>query len=672
MNKDSEIGDKDTSGISYALADLFERETESGNVQLISSSDYLSSVESRYEIGDIIGKGGEKKIYKVFDNYSRRYLAMAVPNDEASDEGYERFIHEAWLIGQLDHTDIIKVHDVGNGEKGIPYFTMDLKTGLNLEELMVQIKAGDDNKQAFFTEARLLDVFNRILDAMAYSHSMNILHLDLKPANIQVGEFGEVVVCDWSLARVVEQGENGFSVEKEILYSELMERYGSCPFIKGTPGYMAPEMISKNESSVCSDVYSLGSILYYMLTKESHVSGGNTEVMDKTVTGDVAATVEYDSGLISEGLRSILKKALALKKEDRYQSVEEFRMDIIKFKGGYLPSAESKSVIKEIGSFYRRNKLGCLQALFSILILLGLVVGFIIKLEGSYHAELKARKEAEESLFLYEKQKSIGNDIKRDYAHDLIHAYAVFGGDDFYESPAAYLTKALKGYQIELEQNPENEQTRFRLGIVLFMLQRFREADKYVSDVSRLAKFRPGIEAVRRLEYEMTAVVPVNVLATVLEAMHLSNEEGAIYRMIAYDQKVRKNFTDYELVVKNLMHVVNPNWLKNGFFNYDKKSKSLLIRGKGFHCLRTGGKMGIFPLVLNLPISLLDIRDTRVHDLADLNGSIISALDIRDTKITKLSPIVGIKGLETLIVKKGQFKQEELMFVPKSVNIVAE
>jgi serine/threonine protein kinase len=161
----------------------------------ISPSLYaVSSIRHRYESAEFLASGGMKQVFKVYDARCKRHVAMATLHDDAPLELCDPLIHEAWLTGLLDHPNIITIHDVGVDSSNRPFFTMDLKSGDSLGELIEKLRAGNAEVAQRYPRASLLQVFVKICDAIAYAHSIDVLHLDLKPANIQVGRYGEVLV----------------------------------------------------------------------------------------------------------------------------------------------------------------------------------------------------------------------------------------------------------------------------------------------------------------------------------------------------------------------------------------------------------------------------------------------------------------------------------------------
>ena len=126
---------------------------------------------------------------------------------------------------------------------------------------------------------QLMQIFIRICDAMAYSHSKGVLHLDLKPANIQLGEYGEALVCDWGLAKLIHSDDMDSDTGEKLLDPNIYNEGTLDGIVKGSPGYLAPEQIDRRISSksIQTDIYCLGGILYYMLTKKPPIAAADLE-----------------------------------------------------------------------------------------------------------------------------------------------------------------------------------------------------------------------------------------------------------------------------------------------------------------------------------------------------------------------------------------------------------
>src|SRR5262249_7426644 len=153
----------------------------------------------RYQVLGTIAQGGMGCVLRARDPVLGRDLAVKVLLDRHQGQPglLGRFVEEAQIAGQLEHPGIVPVHELGESADGGPYFTMKLVQGQTLAALLAARRGPADELP------RLLKVFEQVCQAVAYAHSQGVLHRDLKPANVMVGEFGEVLVCDWGLAKVL-------------------------------------------------------------------------------------------------------------------------------------------------------------------------------------------------------------------------------------------------------------------------------------------------------------------------------------------------------------------------------------------------------------------------------------------------------------------------------------
>ena len=201
---------------------------------------------------------------------------------------------------------------------------MSFLKGLPLTTVLKRIRENRPFESSYYTLERRLRIFQRVCNAVGYAHSRNICHLDIKPDNINIGEFGEVRLYDWGLACETTLDGRALSREKGKL--------------KGSPGYMAPEQISINPEAPpvgkSSDIFALGALLYTMLTLSPPYSGkNNEEVLLKTLTEDPpkASKVAPKGVAVSKELELVCRKAMAKDPADRYASVTELRMAVMAF-----------------------------------------------------------------------------------------------------------------------------------------------------------------------------------------------------------------------------------------------------------------------------------------------------------------------------------------------------
>ena len=178
------------------------------HISTLILDDFLTT-EDRYQESKIVDQGGMKKIIKTTDSLTSRSVAKALLIDYEDEDKVERFLKEARLTAALEHPNIIPVYDIGFDEKEGPYFIMKLVGGRNFATILKSLSSKNSAESPASSESfslqDLMDIFLKICDAVAYAHSKGIVHLDLKPENIQIGEYGEVLVCDWGLAKILDE-----------------------------------------------------------------------------------------------------------------------------------------------------------------------------------------------------------------------------------------------------------------------------------------------------------------------------------------------------------------------------------------------------------------------------------------------------------------------------------
>ena len=206
-----------------------------------SITDDLASIDKRYSNFELLAEGGTKRVYKALDNVVQRDIAYA-RLQEGKEKQRENFLREARLTSLLQHPGIISVLDMGLEEED-PFFTMELKVGHSLGFILKKLAKNDAQYLEKYNLNKLLDIYSKICEAVSYAHSQEIIHLDLKPDNIQVGEFGEVVICDWGLGKLISDKDETISES----YETLLKTQTMTGAIKGTPGFMAPEQIKKGD-----------------------------------------------------------------------------------------------------------------------------------------------------------------------------------------------------------------------------------------------------------------------------------------------------------------------------------------------------------------------------------------------------------------------------------------
>lgn len=344
----------------YRLTQFYTESQEATVSPYSPIFDELQGLASRYTKPQVIARGGLKQILRVFDLSTGRNVAMAKLLADAPHEMYEPFLREARLTALLEHPYIIAVHDIGVGTDGLPYFTMELKTGDSLGEIIKQLGLGNAEYLARYDLRALLVIFIKICDAVAYAHSRNVLHLDLKPDNIQVGDFGEVILCDWGLGEII--GSEAEVKFDELLFNpDLLNNLTLSGTIRGTPGFMAPEQVDDLENTQRTDIYALGAILYTILSYQAPVDGDKDEIFEKTRKGDIVPPrLRFPTLDIPAALAAVAMQALALAPAERYATADELSGEVRHYISGFATSAERAGLGKQLRLLYRRNRRFCI------------------------------------------------------------------------------------------------------------------------------------------------------------------------------------------------------------------------------------------------------------------------------------------------------------------------
>ena len=253
-----------------------------------------------YELLNVIGKGGMGVVYAARQSSIARVVAvkMLKQTDTPSVEQRDKFISEAVVTGELDHPNIVPIYDLGSNDTGALFYSMKRVKGTPWNKVVGE-KPLDEN----------LSILLRVADAVAFAHANGVIHRDLKPENTMLGDFGEVLLMDWGLARISPEFPNADSVSQ----SDVMG---------GTPAYMAPEMATGpiEKVTIASDIYLLGAILFEVIE-------GRTPHTGSTVMACLFAAAKnkirpsQDAGELTD----IALKAMATNPEDRYLSVQEFQ-----------------------------------------------------------------------------------------------------------------------------------------------------------------------------------------------------------------------------------------------------------------------------------------------------------------------------------------------------------
>ncbi|MDA0922020.1 MAG: protein kinase, partial [Planctomycetota bacterium] len=459
---------------------------------------------SRYVIENEIARGGMGAVVRAVDCDIRREVAVKYMLDESDQDRKARFVEEAQITGQLEHPNIVPIHELGLDDEKRLFFAMKMVHGRSLGQIIKELRDQPAMAERVWPLSRLLNIFVNVCHAMAYAHSRGVIHRDLKPANIMVGDFGEVYVMDWGLAKVMSpvqstkatgeatatpeaffaslagEGEStttgGGSVKVEtIRESEELTQDGS---IMGTPAYMSPEQARGDVLMLDqrSDLYSLGAILYELLTLQPPIEkgGGHVAVLRRVTSGEIMPPEKrtpqrFRQGWIPRELSAVAMKALATQPEQRYSTSEALRRDIERFQDGRSVSAKDDKPWEAVVKFVKRNK-GFSAAAGAGLLVLSVVLAVAFNLNNAARVRAeKAQQTSETSHKNYLKEQQAKNDAMLKSIPGTLLAARQLAND-------GAVPEALAQIALVRSYDPKNVEARLLLAHIYLAERRWREA----------------------------------------------------------------------------------------------------------------------------------------------------------------------------------------------------
>jgi eukaryotic-like serine/threonine-protein kinase len=305
----------------------------------------------RYSVVEEIGRGGMGTVYLAFDEELEREVAIKVPNALAGPALERRLQLEVHVLAKLEHPGIVPIHDTGRLADGRLFYVMKRVQGRTLRRYLEAVPGLNER----------LRIFERICEPVTFAHAQGIIHRDLKPENVMLGSFGEVMVLDWGVAKAVvgpqpSEVDPQWPASKPSRDEESARRKASSitdqGVVLGTRGFMAPEQArgAAGHLDHRADVYSLGAILFLLLTNE--VPGSERDPI-----------VQLRRVGVPRPLAAVCGRALAVEPAGRYQTVAALADDVARYRAGRPVDAYPETMVDRALRFGRTYRTAILLVL---------------------------------------------------------------------------------------------------------------------------------------------------------------------------------------------------------------------------------------------------------------------------------------------------------------------
>lgn len=368
----------------------------------------------RYVSRSFHARGGMGEVWLFHDGTIGREVALKMLRRDAGG-ARERFLAEAQITGQLEHPGIVPVHDFGIDDSGQPFYVMKFVRGRTLKQAIADYHApasqlGEARQVQF---VRLLQVIVDLCHAVAYAHSRGVVHRDIKPDNVMLGPYGETLLLDWGIAKLLcspENSEPGSSASGASGQSDSgwVHASGGASSqtgegtVMGTPSYMAPEMAEgrSERTDQRTDVYLLGSTLYEILSGKQPRQGSSRDEMVELARSCPPPPARKVFPGCSRPLEAVTSKAMSLRKEDRYPDAMALAADIERYLAGEPVSACPESVWRRSWRWCRRHRRALLRGGAAVLFI---ALGAATALTWQNSREIRRREQARADLREYDR-----------------------------------------------------------------------------------------------------------------------------------------------------------------------------------------------------------------------------------------------------------------------------
>jgi serine/threonine protein kinase len=314
-----------------------------------------------HDMGDELATGPATRVVRATDRRLGRPVAIKVLRT-AGDGSEALFEREVRITARLQHPSIVAVHEAGTLPSGEPYLAMKLVAGRPIDRLIAEAKTPDERMA-------LLPRALAVADALAYAHVEGVVHRAIEPANVLCAEHGETVVIDWGHAKELSSSDLD-------LDSTIRGRGGSAGSSRAyhAPAYMPPELAKNLPVNARGDVYSLGAVLYHVLSGVAPYQGRDADTVVANVLAGPPPSLRIRAPNVSPRLVAIVEKAMARDPQQRYASGKQMADELRRFEAAQLVAIPSGSLGELVTSAVRRNRRAVLIGAGVLLVLILIVV----------------------------------------------------------------------------------------------------------------------------------------------------------------------------------------------------------------------------------------------------------------------------------------------------------
>ena len=575
-------------------------------------------------------------------------LKEILPAHADNEENRTRFVREAEITGALEHPGVVPVYSLGQFADGRPYYAMRFVRGINLQIALDDYH--NDELEPAAKQLRFRQLLGRFIDvcnAIEYAHSRGVIHRDLKPGNIMLGDYGETLVVDWGLAKSLGDGfETDVSVAPPVSPTERASTTRTqVGRVVGTPSYMSPEQAAGRLDALgpCSDIYSLGATLYHLLSGQVAFTGTEEEVLGNVQMGRFAPPRAVNS-TVPRALQAICLKAMARLPAHRYETAGELAEDIERYLADERVLAYAEPFPVKAWRWVRNHKPLVISTAAALTVA---VAALSITVVGLRAANVRVRASRDEARLSYEeaeRQRKIAEDT-RVWARDTVREYSILVSEEtLLQQPGMHrlreelLQKGLVYYQKFLTLREDDPTLRGEVAQAHFFTGKITQAID--SPEQALPHYQRALELQEQLladdpassEVQADYGTTLNAIgAALLQLRRLEEAEAQFELAVEVRERLAKAEPDNREAARTLANSLMNKGLIHYLYREIEQAISLLKHAQAIRMARVEEDQQANPKLrsdLGKGYYLLAVASKDKGDLVDAEKNFLDAIDI--------------------------------------------